>query len=243
MERYRRAFLTENQLWLQSAFSELQDERLLVAHRESLLRSLASITGELGPDKYAPSEDLALSGLQFGAGPVPQLALAASLVQQADYRENEEGVSPIVQILIRMWRDRAKFLMRLESISNQVRLDPAEHRPHNHCEMGDACLSDPPATAGLVVVPIYTLMHLASTYRTQRDMSPLWNIPLWKHFYKTFTPTCSICERCRDYYYMRNQNIPVDEKRFQALREAKKSTYTRAMESEMQLMPVPEDSV
>lgn len=42
---------------------------------------------------------------------------------------------------------------------------------------------------------------------------------------------------------MRNQNIPVDEKRFQALREAKKSTYTRAMESDMPLMPVPEDSV
>ena len=58
------------------------------------------------------------------------------------------------------------------------------------------------------------LRHLASLYREQRDMpdpqggvsrfvlcflvrlkrSPLWNTPLWKHFYQTFTPTCTLCE-------------------------------------------------
>ena len=70
--------------------------------------------------------------------------------------------------------------------------------------------------------------------------SPLWNTPLWKHFYQTFTPTCTLCEAtqwlqgfarpfhgsfdefclseaCARYYHKRNTNIPVNEKRYQRL--------------------------
>merc|ERR1719446_1699024 len=44
--------------------------------------------------------------------------------------------------------------------------------------------------AALVVQPIYTLLHLASLYREQRDMSPLWNTQLWQHWW------CSQYTRC-----------------------------------------------
>jgi len=93
---------------------------------------------------------------------------------------------------------------------------------------------------GLVVTPIYTLTHLASSYRQQRDMSPLWNMVFWKHFYKTFTPTCTTCEECRDYYHSRNQNVPVDEKRFRRLQEREKTPFEMVQESSYQ--PVPIDS-
>ena len=55
--------------------------------------------------------------------------------------------------------------------------------------------------------------------------SPLWNTPLWKHFYQTFTPTCTLCEACARYYHKRNTNIPVNEKRYQRLQAKKKTAY------------------
>jgi len=84
----------------------------------------------------------------------------------------------------------------------------------------------------VVVLPIYTLLHLASLYREQRDMSPLWNTPLWKHFYQTFTPTCTLCEECAKYYHKRNTNIPVNEKRYQRLQAKQKSAYEKVRVSD-----------
>lgn len=120
-------------------------------------------------------------------------------------------------------------MLHLARVSSMVKLDSVQRK--DRCEICGQ-------TAGLVVTPIYTLTHLASSYRQQRDMSPLWNMVFWKHFYKTFTPTCTTCEECRDYYHSRNQNVPVDEKRFRRLQEREKTPFEMVQESQFQPVPI-----
>jgi hypothetical protein len=227
MERYCHAFLNENQLWLQLAFAEMSDRRLLTQHRESLLRNLAQLLEELEPEKYSPDQGLGTkTGLEFAVEPVGHLTIAAGEIQKEDYKNS------IAQELVKMWRHRAQFMLHLARVSSMVKLDNVERK--ERCEICGRSNS-------LVVTPIYTLTHLASSYRQQRDMSPLWNMVFWKHFYKTFTPTCTTCEECRDYYYSRDQNVPVDEKRFRRLQEREKSPFELVQESQYQ--PVPIDRV
>lgn len=89
----------------------------------------------------------------------------------------------------------------------------------------------------LRIVPIYSLMHIASTYRQQRDMSPLWNTPLWHHFYQT-TPTCTLCDDHARHYHAIGRNIPVDERRFQRLQARAKTPYQVVMASEFNVTPI-----
>jgi hypothetical protein len=128
-----------------------------------------------------------------------------------------------------MWRQRAQFMLLLMDVSSMVKL--AREGVGKKCEL---CGSE----AHLVSTPIYTLTHLASLYRQQRDMSPLWNMPLWKHFYKTFTPTCTVCDKCSQEYYALNQNIPVDEQRFKRLQAPAPTPHTVAMGSDLPLSSI-----
>jgi len=224
LERYCQAFLQENQLWLQLAFAELSDRRILTQHRESLLRSLAILLEELKPEQYAPDKGKGeATGFEFAADPVQHLTIAAGEIQRQDYRGST------TQVLVKMWRQRAQFMLHLSRVSSMIKLDSVQRK--ESCEI---CGS----RSSLVVTPIYTLTHLASSYRQQRDMSPLWNMVFWKHFYKTFTPTCTTCEECRDYYHSRNQNVPVDEKRFRRLQERDKTPFEYVGESAFQPVPI-----
>jgi hypothetical protein len=224
LERYCQAFLQENQLWLQLAFAELTDRKVVTQHREALLRSLAQLLEEVQPEHYAPDQGQGeRTGLEFAAEPVQHLTIAAGEVQRADYKGST------TQALLKMWRQRAQFMLHLARVSSSVKIDSIQRK--DRCEICGQ-------TAGLVVTPIYTLMHLASSYRQQRDMSPLWNMVFWKHFYKTFTPTCTTCEECRDYYHSRNQNVPVDEKRFRRLQEREKTPFEIVQESQFEPVPI-----
>lgn len=222
MERYRVAFLAENQLWLQVAVSEMMDKKTLERHRQDLLDGLAGIVNEVAPKDYAPEGTDAVEKEMFTFGGAPQmdLARAASEVQRETYENSA------LRQLMRMWRERAQFMLFLQQVSAMVKLDNYQRR--DACEICGKSKEMSP----LVVLPIYTLLHLASLYREQRDMSPLWNTPLWKHFYQTFTPTCTLCEACARYYHKRNTNIPVNEKRYQRLQAKKKSAYEMVRSSE-----------
>jgi hypothetical protein len=229
LERYCNAFLQENRLWLQLAFAEMSDKRLLTQHREALLRSLAQLLEEIEPEHYAPDMGQGpRTGLEFAADPVTHLTIAAGELQRRDYQNST------AQELVTMWRRRAKFMLYLSQKSANVKLDNVSRK--NACEICGR-------RDNLVVTPIYTLTHLASSYRQQRDMSPLWNMVFWKHFYKTFTPTCTTCEDCKEYYHSRNQNVPVDEKRFRRLQEREKMPYEVLAESQYDAIPLSEVTV
>jgi hypothetical protein len=228
MERFRTAFLLENQLWLQATFAELRDNTRITQHRKSILEELSSLLDEIAPSKYAQVGDGEQGhppelAFEFGAAPCLDIARAAGGVQRYTF----EG--SIAQELVRMWRARAQFVLLLSDVSSMVKLTGDG--------MGQRC-----ELCGrkdqLVVTPIYTLQHLASLYRQQRDMSPLWNMPLWKHFYKTFTPTCTVCDKCQQEYYRLNQNIPVDEQRFKRLTAPPKTAHTIVMGSDLPLTAV-----
>lgn len=66
---------------------------------------------------------------------------------------------------------------------------------------------------------------------------------LWRHFYQTFTPTCTVCDKCANDHHSRDQNIPVDEGRFQRLQLKDKTPYQLAQESEFPVVPISEDCV
>jgi len=229
LERYRHAFLKENQLWLQVAFSELEDNNIMMHHREALLKSLTALLGELSTQDYGPGDEGDTPGLEFGADPVPHLARAVGEMQRLDYQGS------LTQELLRMWRARAVFMLQLAQQSSTVKIDADKQDRRKSCEL---CAR----TDNLHVVPIYTLTHLASIYREQRDMSPLWNMPLWRHFYQTFTPVCTLCESCQEYYYVRNENVPVDERRFQRLRERQKTAHELVQESGYKSVPIDADT-
>ncbi|CAE8641248.1 unnamed protein product, partial [Polarella glacialis] len=139
---------------------------------------------------------------------------------------------------VSMWRARARFMLHLDETSAGVKLDN-----WNRLDACEICGKGRAEGKALVVSSIYTSVHLASLYREQRDMSPLWNTELWKHFYKTFTPTCTLCEACAKYYHARNNNIPVNEKRFQRLQVKKKSAWELTRRSEYPLVPLDPDIV
>jgi len=233
MERYRAAFMAENQLWLQVAVSEMKDKRLIQQTRGDLLHGLANLLNEVSPEDYAPEgvEGIEKDTFAFGAAPPLDLARAAGEVQRETYENSA------LRQLIRMWRERAQFMLHLQQVSAVVKLNNYQRR--DACEI---CGKNKEMTS-LVVLPIYTMLHLASLYREQRDMSPLWNTQLWKHFYQTFTPTCTLCEDCAKFYHKRNTNIPVNEKRFQRLQVKKKTAYELMRRSEYPIVPLDADLV
>jgi len=122
-------------------------------------------------------------------------------------------------------------MVLLERISSMVKHE------QGHSDRCEIC----GRTEALVVTPIYTLMHIASMYRQQRDMSPLWNTPLWKHFYST-TPTCTLCDRHARQFHIQNQNVPVDEQRFKRLEVVKKTARQLVMESSIPVVPIDPDT-
>merc|ERR1719174_1993099 len=134
----------------------------------------------------------------------PPVNEVVHFVKERAFKYNNSSM----QLLARMWIARARFMLRLNRVSLAV--TPDQFRINDHCEL---CNS----TEGLLVTPIYTLINMASTFRIRRDMSPLWNMELWRHFYKTFTPTCTICTNCSTYYWKRNIDIPVDAARIKTL--------------------------
>merc|ERR1740138_307695 len=52
MERYRAAFLLENQLWLQTMFTQLDDKRIMTQQRDGLMASLSELLNEVPPSRY-----------------------------------------------------------------------------------------------------------------------------------------------------------------------------------------------
>jgi hypothetical protein len=80
-----------------------------------------------------------------------------------------------------------------------------------------------PIPIGLSIVPVYTITHLAGEYRKQRNMSPVFSISMWRSFFKTFTPTCTLCTDCSIKFWQKNEDVPVLEERVNILKISVKS--------------------
>ncbi|KAF4668451.1 hypothetical protein FOL47_003034 [Perkinsus chesapeaki] len=258
LERYREAFVKENQLWLQHSFDELLKDDVLVKHRKALLKSIAGAIGEVDPDEYNPASG---SDLQQRARALPPKTLptgeihqrfestnAGTLAQNTVSRAGYDVTNSVQAILANdpqgfqfdappphtlalgraarrrfahestaaaelslLWVRRARFLLYLRRSTNNLR--PSQYRLRDRC---DLCDNDRHNGRGLCLTPIYTLVEIASeyvAYRRQREVSPFWNAPLWERFYTRYTPTCTLCSLCHAYYWKRNINVPIDNRR------------------------------
>merc|ERR1719197_14953 len=56
LQRYREAFLKENQLWLQHSFVDIIDDKTIARYRTTLLTSLAKILNEVDAKKLGPTQ-------------------------------------------------------------------------------------------------------------------------------------------------------------------------------------------
>jgi hypothetical protein len=155
----------------------------------------------------------------FDAGPPHEAAAVFASRQRSQFTGTE------IQSLVRLWLARARFLLRLRGASKAIR--PVQSKLATACEVCKKAGKE----AGLAVNPVFTLSRLASEFRRQREMSPLWNMEMWKNFFEKFTPTCTVCTECAVKYWERNVDIPVDEPRMQRLRLSSKSAVHLLRES------------
>ena len=225
-ERYRLAYLRENQLWLQAHMDGLIDGPTSVEFRRLLMDSLASVLKESNILELTkrPIQDAPVSptirGLEFSALPPHDPAVRGL----EDARALTRGTG--LELAARFWLVRARFLRFLRESVFDLDLNQAILR--DYCE---ACGG---RGGGLSVVPEYPVSFIADQLRIQRDYTDTWNMPLWQHFYKTFTPGCTLCISCAGFYAVRNVPIPVNE-----LRERVMLAMPRTCEQVLRESPFP----
>ena len=177
-ERYRLAYLRENQLWLQAHMDSLIDGPTTVEFRRLLMDSLANVLKESNI-------------LKLSTGQEPTLELNTLPPHQAVVQELQDEVNLVrgsqIETAALTWITRARFIRFLKFAVADMQLEQAtELKPF--CE---AC-----GSRGMFVVPQYPVHYVAEQFRIQRDMSRIWNVPMWQKFFATFTPGCTLCEPC-----------------------------------------------
>jgi hypothetical protein len=231
-DRYRSAYLRENQLWLQAHMDNLVDPMTIIEYRRKLMDSLARVLKEtniLGLElkrvplvehehhreavtrtapPVPPSSDLVLPPPTV-AKPVPALELSAA--------PPHEGAAARTWVSRNMYKEtaveaaavillnRARFMKFVRDQVEQVPLVQAENAYHAtpYCE---SCGTHD-MEAGVFLSPMYPVSMVADEFRVQRDLVTSWNVPVWQHFYSEFTPVCTMCENCRVFYS--DKNFPV----------------------------------
>ena len=228
-ERYRLSYLRENRLWLQAHMDGLIDGPTTVEYRRLLMDSLAKVLKE--------SNILTLSqkdgpGLQLGA--LPPHEDVARLI--ADDRDLISGTG--IELAARTWLWRARFLRYLRETVSQMTLSQAVLK--QYCEVCGV-MAD---RAFLYIVPEYPVIFVAGQLRSQRNFIETWNLPLWQHFFSTFTPACTLCEGCASFYSARDVPVPVTESRLHVLRALPASCQQVLDESPFRLptQPLPVDA-
>ena len=208
-ERYRLAYLKENQLWLQAHMDNLIDGPTSVEFRKVLMDSLAKVLKESNILDLARNAQgkhaIKGTGLELTALP----AHDPTVRQIAQAKVLTRGTA--VEYIGRLWLLRARFISFLRDSVASEELEQADLRDYcETCGIGDDA-------AVLSVEPEYPISYIADQLRIQRDYAESWNMPAWVHFYSTFTPACTMCETCKEFYSKFDVPIPVDELREQVL--------------------------
>merc|ERR1712232_1367410 len=107
LEKYRRVFISENQVWLQNNFRNLISSADLQEYRLNLLRGVSAVLGEVNPQLLLhPSEtDAHESGV------------ATAMIQLSDSKIScGPGSAPHAMAML--WLNRARFLLLLNQVSS-----------------------------------------------------------------------------------------------------------------------------
>ena len=232
-DRYRAAYLKENQLWLQAHMDSLIDSQTTIDYRRKLMDSLAKVLKESNLIEIQKQQQKALRGESIGGdvgmstarstersgegGSVGQassslekaLELSAvpmheiAVAELATTRELYRGTA--IELATQTLLDRGRFLRFLSDSVIGLNLAQAT-RLLDFCE---TCGND--SSAGLSLTPQYPVSYVADQFRIQRGYPDTWNVPLWQQYYHQFTPVCTICNLCRAHYEKTNYPIQIGE--------------------------------
>jgi hypothetical protein len=196
-ERYRMAYLKENQLWLQAHMDSLIDGPTTVEFRKVLMDSLAKVLNESNILKLSAKTSTAdgVDSLEVNGLP-PHEAVVRNL---QDEKEMIKGSR--LELAARTWLVRARFMRFLRYSVAELRL--------NQAVMKSYCESCRARSSRLYICPRYPVPYVAEQLRIQRDMHPVWNVPVWQRFFAHFTPACTLCEKCAIFFAKRDLPIPL----------------------------------
>jgi hypothetical protein len=199
-ERFRMAYLKENQLWLQAHMDSLIDGPTTVEFRKLLMDSLANVLNESSVLKLTNKESgqLTADPLEINALP-PHEAVVRDI---QDERDQVKGSK--LELTARLWLVRARFVRYLRETVRDSALDQAVAKPK--CE---TC-NQSGTRSRLFVCPQYPVPYVAEQLRIQRELNPLWNMPVWENFFSTFTPACTLCESCATFFA--KKDVPISTK-------------------------------
>jgi len=207
-ERYRMAYLKENQLWLQAHMDRLIDGPTTVEFRKLLMDSLAKVLKESNILKLnAGTKTAGLDVLEINALP-PHEAVVSEL---EDEREAIRGSR--LELAARTWLVRARFVRFLRFTVEEIGLEQMPV-PGRNC---DSCGASG-ARAKLSVIPQYPIPYIAAQFRTQTDMSMVWNLPMWQRFFSQFTPGVTVCKKCLP--TLMEKDVPISSDMLQIKEEA-----------------------
>ena len=201
-ERFRMAYLRENQLWLQAHMDILVDGPTSVEYRRLLMESLSRILKESNILELSKPKGVAADSRALELNALPPHVAAVRAV--AESRRLFAGTA--VEAAAAAWFARGRFLRFLKMTVAEIELDQGGGRVKAACEV--CALTDE-----LSVAPAYPVAYVADQYRIQRNMNDIFNVPLWQHFYKTFTPACTLCLDCRLFFSDKNVAIPIGQGR------------------------------
>lgn len=208
-QRYRIAFLKENQLWLRAHMDTLIEGPTTVEYRKLLLESLAKILRE------SNILDLTAKGsaaLEFSALP-PHSSAVRAVVEAKTLTQGT-----VTELAARTWLTRARFLRFLRETVRDIPLLSKGGKLKKRCE----CCREPSDKAPLKLVPEYPVAYVADQLRIQREFYQSWNMPVWQHFFSTFTPGVSLCDSCEKRFGYTFKPVPVREMRLALLQSEPK---------------------
>jgi len=218
-DRYRLAYLKENQLWLQAHMDALIDSQTTMDYRRKLMDSLAKVLKEsniielqnqrrmMGMDLPSDNRPSSISGaitlaraLEFSSAPMHDGAVLEVTAAREEFKNTATELAAITFL------NRAKFLKFLTDSILDIRLDQST-RIMDFCE---SCGAEGKRT-NLAMVPEYPVSYVADQFRIQRGNPDTWNVPLWQQYYQQVTPVCTLCAQCREFNSNRNHPVQIGQ--------------------------------
>jgi hypothetical protein len=205
-DRYRLAYLKENQLWLQAHMESIIDSKTTIDYRRKLMDSLAKVLKESNIIQLQQLQQQQSSGSLYRALEISSAPLHEGAVMEV-VAAKEEFRNTAVELAAKILLDRARFINFLTQSIADIRLAQAV-RILDFCE---SCGTIDSLRSNLAIVPEYPVSYVADQFRIQRGYPETWNVPLWEQYYQQMTPVCTICSECRIFYANRNQPIQIGQ--------------------------------
>jgi hypothetical protein len=235
-DRYRAAYLKENQLWLQAHMDTLIDSQTTIDYRRKLMDSLAKVLKESNLIDIQKQQQKALRTTAGLVGDAEGNSTSRSTGRESEFGGSAGGHSSSLEraleisavpmhetVVAELASSREQYRGTAIELATQTLLDRGRFvrflaesvaglelvQATHLLDFCETCGADP--SAHLAIIPQYPVSYMADQFRIQRGYPDTWNVPLWQQYYHQFTPVCTICELCREHYAKTDRPIQIGE--------------------------------